>query len=89
MSYRTSQLSPQGTNAERFRVVVQNPPTASPAGRPDMQFWRSWIEFDSNEGNDKKSPKLNWSAVLGLMVVVGISACFWAGLGLLIARVVR
>ena len=54
-----------------------------------MQFWRSWVEFDSEEADEKKSPKLNWSAVLGLMVVVAISACFWAGLGLLIARVVR
>ena len=89
MSYRTSQLSPQSTNAECLRVVLQGPPTDSPEGRPDMQFWRSWVEFDSREGNDKKSHKLNWSAVLGLMVVVGISACFWAGLGVLIARVVR
>lgn len=89
MSYRTPQLSPQSTNAECLRVVLQSPPTGSPEGRPDMQFWRSWVEFDSHESDEKKSPKLNWSALLGLMVVVAISACFWAGLGLLIARVVR
>ena len=89
MSYRTSQLSPQGTNAECVRVVVQSPPDDSQDGRQDMQFWRSWLEFDSHEGDDKKSPKLNWSALLGLVVVVAVSACFWAGLGVLIARVVR
>ena len=88
MSYRASQLSPQSTNAERLRVVVETPQD-SPDGRKDMQFWRSWLEFDSEQNQGKKRHRLNWSALLGLMVVVGVSACFWAGVGVLISRLVR
>ena len=89
MSYRASQLSPQGTNADCLRVVVQNPPKDSADGRLDMQFWRSWLELQSEESNEKGSTRLNWNALVGLTVVVGVSACFWAGIGLLIARVLR
>jgi hypothetical protein len=88
LSYKASQLSPQSTNAESLRVVVQSSPKESPDGRHDMHFWRSWLELDS-EGAEKRSSKLNWSALLGLTVVVGVSAGFWAGVGLLIARVLR
>ena len=89
MSYKASQLSPQSTNPECLRVVVQSQPNDSPDGRQDMHFWRSWLEFDSEGANENRSSRLNWSALLGLTVVVGVSAGFWAGIGLLISRLVR
>jgi hypothetical protein len=89
MSFRASQLSPQGTNAKNLRVVIQNPPSDPPEHR-DMQFWRSWFEFESDDPDEKGSrSKLNWNMLLGVVVVVGISASFWTGVGLLIARALR
>ncbi len=89
MSYRFSQLSPQSTNAKSLRVVIETPSTDAPQAFRDIQFWRSWLEFDSEETDGKHSrSRLNWNVVLGVVAVVGISAGFWTGVGLLIARFV-
>ena len=85
MSYRISQLSPQSTN---IRVRVQGRLNEPPENFREMQFWRSWLEFDSEQAADRQGPpsRINWNAVLGLAVMFGISAGFWTGVGLLIAR---
>jgi len=84
--YRISQLSPHSTN---IRVRVQNPGNNLPEKFPDMQFWRSWLEFDSEQANERDSrSRVNWNAILGLAVMFGIGAGFWTGVGLLIARLV-
>lgn len=89
MSYRISQLSPHSTNAKRLRVVIETPSADSPQGFRNMQFWRSWLEFDSEQADQRSSrSRLNWNVVLGLVAVAGISAGFWTGVGLLIARLV-
>ncbi len=89
MSYKISQLSPHSTNAKSLRVVIETPSTDPPQGFRNMQFWRSWLEYDSKQPNQESSrSRLNWNVVLGLAAVVGISAGFWTGVGLLIARFV-
>jgi len=90
MSYRVSQLSPQSTNGSNLKISVQGPWSDPPENHRGMQVWRSWIELDSEEVEEKGSASgLNWNALLGLVAVVGISAGFWTGVGLLIARALR
>ncbi len=87
MSYRVPQLSPQAsTQGNSLRVVVANPRSGQPEKFGDMQFWRSWIEYDSG-ARPKSRSRVNWNAVLGLAVTVGISAGFWAGVALLVTQI--
>jgi hypothetical protein len=89
VSYRWTELSPQtSTNGLNLRMVVHGPWSASPEKFRDMQFLRSWLEFDSELDDTRPRARVNWNAVLGLMVVVGVSAGFWTGVGFLIANLV-
>ena len=85
MSYRISQLSPHSTN---IRVKVHNANGSVPENFGDMTFLRSWLEFDSEAGEKRSRSGLNWNAILGFAVMLGIGAGFWTGVGLLIARLV-
>ena len=89
MSYRLSQLSPQSTHGTSVRIAVQGPWSTPPESLRDMQFWRSWLELDSEVDKAKTPTHIRWNAVLGLVVVVGISASFWTGVGLLVAHIWR
>lgn len=86
MSYRFSQLSPQSTQGTSARIAVYGPWSTPPESFREVQFWRSWLEFDSEVDEARSQSRVNWNAVLGLVLVVGISAAFWTGAGLLIAR---
>ena len=90
MSYKPFQLSPQAsTRGTRMRIAVQGPWSA-PSGNPgDMQFLRSWLEYASElDGDGVARGRVNWGALLGLTLAVGVSGGFWTGIGLLIARLV-
>lgn len=87
--YRLSQLSPQ-TNRSAMRVVVTRPGSASSLENfRNIEVWRSWIEFDSEVQNEEKRSRsrVNWNAVLGLAVTLGISAAFWTGVGILVVQI--
>jgi hypothetical protein len=60
---------------------------ASPANLQDMKFLRSWLVYDSELPRRFVPGRVNWNLVLGLLSVVAISASFWAGIGLIVARV--
>lgn len=89
MSYRTSQLSFKANT--RVKFTVQNPAVQNAwSGRPDnfhnVQFLRSWFEYDSLEYDSAaeesgKHRGINWNAVLGLLLVIGASAGLWTGMG--------
>jgi hypothetical protein len=87
MSYRFSQLSPQGTNGSNVRISVQGPRSTRPERFRDMQFWRSWLELDSEIEQTAKPSRVNWNAVLGVAVTLGISAAFWTGVGVAVAQI--
>jgi hypothetical protein len=59
----------------------------SPSNLQDMKFLRSWLVYDSELPRRFIPGRVNWNLVLGLLSVVAISASFWAGIGLMIARV--
>jgi hypothetical protein len=87
MSYRLSQLSPQAsTHGSSLRVVVANTRSTQPEKFGDMEFWRSWIEYDS-QAKPRSESRVNWNALLGLALTVGISASFWTGAAVLVTQV--
>jgi hypothetical protein len=53
----------------------------------DMKFLRSWFVYDSEIQSGLAASATKRNRFLGLALLVGISASFWAGVGLMIARV--
>jgi hypothetical protein len=51
-----------------------------------MKFLRSWLVYDSEEETLRSQGRVNWYMVLGLVLATAISAGFWTGVGLVIAR---
>jgi hypothetical protein len=87
MSYRFSQLSPRtSTRGITMRMALRGPWSDSPGDSPDAQFLRSWIEDDSDE-DDSAQGRTNWGLVSGIVLAVGVSAAFWAGVGWMISRI--
>ena len=90
MSYRFSQLSPQvSTNGRSVRFAVRGPWSDPPEKFGDVQFLRSWFEFNSEDGEECRPHRVNWNAILGLALVAAISAAFWTGVGFLTAHFLR
>ena len=54
----------------------------------DREFLRSWLIYDSEcSGN---GPRIhNWSALFGLVLAVTVSVGCWAGLGLMLLRLLK
>lgn len=86
MNYRW-QLSPlSGTresqaglsSSERWQVPFSHWENA--------KFYRSWLVYDFNP-QGAATRGIDWNVLLGLAFTVGVSASFWTGVGLLIARV--
>ena len=52
------------------------------------KFYRSWLVYDSDLLPTRRiRGRINWNLVLGLVLALGISASFWAGVGLMMARI--
>ena len=87
MSFRVLQFPAEGTTrVHRMRVIPER--WSTPSGySPEISFFQSWFEDDSSP--DGRNQGINWGAISGLALSVVVSASFWAGLGVLIARFVR
>lgn len=98
MSYRFTQLSPKSTCGMTLKIAVHGPAdelteklwSTSEKFR-DVQFLRSWFELDTEVdqvGSRSKGSRdrVNWNALFGFAVMAVVSGGFWAGIGLLIAR---
>ena len=86
MSYRVSQLSPlTSTEGTHMRIAIQGR-WNDPLDLSNATFLRSWVVYDSRE-DDEPAFRLNWNVALGMLLVTGISAGFWTGVGLLVAQV--
>lgn len=84
MNYKASQLSPGSTHGENLRISVQNR-WSMPFGNPwEATFFRSWLIYDPELDPQRRK---NRDVVLGMALVLVISASFWIGVGLAIARV--
>jgi hypothetical protein len=80
VNHRVS-LTPAARGAG-IRVVITTPWSARPDDFESMRFWRSRVEFGAG-----KPGHFNWNLVLGVVVMVGVSASFWTVLGLAISHV--
>lgn len=87
VSFRILQFPAEGTTRVlRLRVIPEQ--WSTPSGySPETGFLQSWFEDDSRSGD--QSDRTNWGAVSGLALSVAISLCFWAGVGMLVARLIR
>jgi len=77
-------MSPSGIFT---RIKVQNQGNAPIDGASEVHLLRSWYEYDSQAERRTARGRFNWNAVLGIVVVVAVSSAFWAGVGMLVARI--
>lgn len=90
MDNGVTQPFPQaGTRGTVVRFGVQSPWSAVPASLRDIHFLRTWLEYDSQVDKAQPGKGINWHAILGLMLVVGVSAGFWTGVGLMVTRLLK
>jgi hypothetical protein len=59
----------------------------SPADSANLKLLRSWLVYDSEIQIGLPPERVLWNRWLGLALSIGISTGFWAGIGLVIARV--
>jgi hypothetical protein len=58
-------------------------------GLGDSGFLSSWLEDDNQSDPTNERRHINWGAISGLALSLAISASFWAGVGVLISRMVK
>jgi hypothetical protein len=83
MSYKSQMFASSSTCEIPLRRMIGQPWGSSPAESQNMKFLRSWLVYDS-EIQASLAPR---PTVLGLGVAIAASACLWAGVGLMIARI--
>jgi hypothetical protein len=87
MSYK-SQLFPLSSTCETpLRQRISQAWGSSPSNLEDTRFLRSWLVYDSELETGRTRGRVNWNMVLGLVLAATVSAGFWTGVGLMIARV--
>jgi hypothetical protein len=88
VSFRVLQFPAAGTaRVLRMRVIPEH--WSTPSGySPEISFFQSWFEDDSQPDRHNEG-KINWGALSGLALSVGVSVSFWAGVGVLITRLAR
>jgi hypothetical protein len=77
-------MSPSGIFT---RIKVQNRRNALVDSASDVHVLRSWYEYDGQADRRGAGGRFNWNALLGIVVVVAVSSAFWAGIGMLVARI--
>ena len=78
---RVFRLSPPAST----RGTARYPSSTSPENSSRIQFLRSWFEYKAKLDETVPPGRINWNAVLGIVLVCGISASFWAGVGWMVA----
>jgi hypothetical protein len=86
MSYRFSQLSPRtSTRGLTMRMALRGP-WSDAGSSPDAKFLQSWLEQDS-DAYEEPPGRTNWGMFAGIVLAIGVSAAFWAGVGWVISRI--
>ena len=83
MSYKSSQLSPVSTGDANLRIAILGPWNSEPLSIRDTELSRSWLVYDSELDVPHR---IDGNVLLGIALVIGISASFWAGVGFTIAQ---
>lgn len=87
MSMKVLQFPLQGsTRVIRLRAIPEAWVEAYGASR-DSGFLSSWLEDDFEP--NRAPGRIKWGAIFGLALSLGISAGFWAVVGLIIERILR
>ena len=77
---------PTGTGRTFSRFGVQSPASAPAGSLEDVHFLRTWFEYDSEVNGAGSRGGINWYTILGMVLVIGVSATFWTCVGLIVAR---
>jgi hypothetical protein len=62
---------------------------SSPFELRDVQFLRSWLEYDTAFNAKLPGQRINWNALLGLALVSVVSAGFWAGMAATLSHLLK
>jgi len=84
MSFKLLQFPPQASTRS-MRVPVRWMGLDGCLG--GNGFLSSWLDDDNAFGQPRRC--INWGAIAGMTLSLVISGGFWAGLGLLISRIVK
>jgi hypothetical protein len=92
VSYRISQLSPLASTS--IRITFHSPWRDDPWGENawsecpkslrNVQFLRSWLEYDSEIEEPGSRRGIHWYKVFGLLLIAGICVSFWTGVAWLV-----
>jgi hypothetical protein len=86
MPNKVQPLPQAGTGRATMKFGVRSPWSATSGALRDARFLRTWFEYDSEMQEARPQKGINWSVILGMAVVITVSAGFWTGVGLLTAR---
>ena len=81
-----NEMWPLATTGTRVKVPVSAPWNSS-SPNSDSKFLRSWLVYDSQLDEDDVAGRPHWNMFLGWAAALCLSMSFWAGLGLLVARI--
>jgi len=87
MNYRL-QLSPiSGTHKSHLDLPSSQRSENPLSNWQDATFFRSWLVYDDSDVESGRNARRGkWNKVLGLALALVVSAAFWLGVGLTIAR---
>ena len=89
MSFKLLQFSPQtSTRAVRMREVPERW-TDGYEHSQGVKFLPAWLDDETVLLSKSGKRRIHWGAISGMALSLVISGGFWAGVGLLIARVVK
>jgi hypothetical protein len=83
MNYKSSQVRPPCIVDTKLKVSVRWP-ADSPLRYSGAEFFRSWLIYDPELDEHRR---INRHVILGMALVIGVSASFWAGVGFAIAQI--
>jgi len=89
MSYKQSHLTwLSSTQPAHIQLPIRRAWGAAPSNGLGTKFLRWWLVYDSSlEAGKTGSP--NWNIILGLSLVVGVSAGFWVAVGLIAMHLLK
>jgi hypothetical protein len=86
MPDKVQPLPQAGTGRATMKFGVRSPWNNSPGSLRDARFLRTWFEYDSEMQEARTQKGINWSVILGMALVITVSAGFWTGVGVLTAH---
>jgi hypothetical protein len=86
MPDKVQPLPQAGTSRATMKFGVRSPWNNSPGSLRDARFLRTWFEYDSEMQEARTQKGINWSVILGMALVITVSAGFWTGVGVLTAH---